>query len=83
MVEYLLLKGIDPQKKNKFNETAIFSCAENGSVEVLNMLAKDSRSNINQEDKFGNVILHIAARNGQADIIEYIMSSSYTTKSRK
>jgi ankyrin repeat protein len=46
MTLYLLLKGLDPQSMNKFMETPIFLAAEAGHIEVVNILAKDPRTNL-------------------------------------
>ena len=43
---YLMLKGISPMVQNKFNETPIFLAAENGHIDVVNILAKDPRTNL-------------------------------------
>ena len=61
---YLLHKGINPMVQNKFNENPIFLAAEAGHVDVVNILAKDTRTNLEHQDKFGDTVLHFAARDG-------------------
>jgi ankyrin repeat protein len=46
MCLYLLYKGINPMMQNKFNETPIFLAAEAGYLDVVNILAKDPRTNL-------------------------------------
>lgn len=46
MALYLLHKGVNPMIQNKFNETPIFLAAEAGHVDVVNILAKDPRANL-------------------------------------
>jgi ankyrin repeat protein len=64
LTAYLLLKGVDPNQENKFLETPIFIAAEMGSLAVLNILVSDKRCRFEQQDKFGDNILHLAARDG-------------------
>lgn len=45
-------------------ETPIFLAAENGHMDVVNILMKDPRTNIEHQDKFGDTVLHFAARDG-------------------
>jgi ankyrin repeat protein len=73
MTLYLLLKGFDPQCQNKFNETPIFLAAEAGHLDVVNILAKDTRTNLEHQDKFGDTVLHFAARDGQLEICDFLM----------
>lgn len=76
MTLYLLLKGLDPQCQNKFNETPIFLAAEAGHLDVVNILAKDSRINMEHQDKFGDTVLHFAARDGQLEICDFLMKKN-------
>lgn len=46
MALYLLHKGLHPMVQNKFCETPIFLAAEAGHVDVVNILAKDQRTNL-------------------------------------
>lgn len=39
----------------------------------MNILAKDTRTNIEHQDKFGDTVLHFAARDGQLEICDFIM----------
>lgn len=73
MTLYLLQKGLDPQAQNKFHETPIFLAAEAGQIEVVNILAKDQRTNLEHQDKFGDTVLHFAARDGQLEITDFLM----------
>lgn len=65
MTAYLLsLDDLDPNQLNKFNETATFIAAENGDILVLDMLFQDERTKRDQSDKFGDNVMHFAARAG-------------------
>ena len=64
MVHYLLLRKVDPNMLNKFKESAIFVAAEMGSMEVLLSFYSDKRTKVDLIDKFGDNILHFAARDG-------------------
>jgi len=46
MVHYLLLRGLDPNIQNKFNETPLFSAAESGKLEVVARLCKEPEIDI-------------------------------------
>ena len=46
MCLYLIYRGLNPMLQNKFNETPIFLAAENGHIDVVNILVKDSRTNL-------------------------------------
>lgn len=76
MVHYLLLRGVDPNVENKFKETPIFIAAEMGAKQVLHTLLQDKRTKFDKRDKFDDTILHFAARDGQLEIIEYILDKS-------
>jgi ankyrin repeat protein len=76
MTLYLLLKGLDPQSQNKFMETPIFLAAEAGHIEVVNILAKDPRTNLEHQDKFGDTVLHFAARDGQLEVTDFLMKKN-------
>mmetsp|Transcript_21729 Transcript_21729/g.26779 ORF Transcript_21729/g.26779 Transcript_21729/m.26779 type:complete len:101 (-) Transcript_21729:457-759(-) len=73
MVTYLLLRGADPNIMNRFEETPIFSAAEMGSKEVLDILMSDKRTKFESCNKFGETILHFAARDGQFECLKYIL----------
>lgn len=47
--------------------------AEGGHIEVVNILAKDQRTNLEHQDKFGDTVLHFAARDGQLEITDFLM----------
>lgn len=47
-----------------------------GSKQVLHYLYQDKRTKTDLIDKFGDTILHFAARDGQLEIIEYILNKS-------
>ena len=46
MTLFLLHKGVHPMVQNKFNETPIFLAAEAGHADVVNILSKDTRVNL-------------------------------------
>ncbi len=46
VVKYLMLRGFDTRATNKFFETAAFYAAEAGNVEILMLLLKDKRTQI-------------------------------------
>lgn len=76
MVHYLLLRGLDPNVANKFRESPLFIAAEMGSKQVLHTLYSDRRTKTEISDKFGDTILHFAARDGQLEIVEYILEKT-------
>lgn len=73
---YLLHKGIHPMVQNKFNETPLFLAAEAGHLDVVNILAKDARTNLEHQDKFGDTVLHFGARDGQLEICDFILKKN-------
>jgi ankyrin repeat protein len=73
---YLLLNKLSPNVINKFGETPIFFAAEQGNLDVLNILSKDKRVNLEHQDKFGDCLLHFAARDGQLEICDYLMKKN-------
>lgn len=76
MVHYLLLRGLNPNIENKFNETPLFSASESGKLEVVARLCKEPDIVIDHQDKFGDTALHFAARDGHADICEFLIKRS-------
>mmetsp|Transcript_34350 Transcript_34350/g.45228 ORF Transcript_34350/g.45228 Transcript_34350/m.45228 type:complete len:109 (+) Transcript_34350:349-675(+) len=73
MVAYLLKRGVDPNVQNKFKESAIFISAEMGAKQVLHTLFTDKRTKFDHSDKFGDNLMHFAARAGQLECLEYIV----------
>lgn len=75
MVLYLLLKGLDPNSQNKFLETPLFHAAENGNLEIVNILMKNGWD-LEKQDKFGDTALHFAAREGQVEMWDFLIKNS-------
>lgn len=73
MTAYFLLKGLDPNVENRFLETPLFIAAEMGSLEVLEILCSDGRCKADKTDKFGDTLMHLAARDGQDEIVTYLI----------
>ena len=76
MVDYLLKRGLDPNTQNNFKETPIFIATEMGAKQALHTLYRDKRTKLDHSDKFGDTILHFAARDGQLEVLEYILEQS-------
>ena len=64
---------MDPNPLNKLNESPIFIAAEQGAMHVLKILYGDRRTKVDLVDKFGDTIMHLAARDGQYEALEYIL----------
>ena len=64
---------MDPNPLNKLNESPIFLAAEQGSMHVLKILYGDQRTKVDLINKFGDTIMHLAARDGQYEALEYIL----------
>lgn len=62
--------------ENKFHETPIFLAGEAGHLDVVNILAKDPRTFLEHQDRFGDTVLHFAARDGQLEITDYLMKKN-------
>ena len=62
MVQYLLLKGLNPAKENKLLMTPIFYAIEDGNLKAASLLIRDRRCKVDHTDKFGETILHIAVK---------------------
>ena len=83
MTNYLLLRGCDPNVCNKFNESPIFIAAEMGSMSVLHLLYNHSLTKVDIADKFGDTIMHFAARDGQIDALQLILEKTHKLITRK
>ena len=53
-----------------------------GSKQVLHTLYQDKRTKVDLADKFGDTIMHFAARDGQLEILEYILEKTRKLMSR-
>lgn len=76
MTMYLIHKQMNPMTLNKFQESSIFLAAEQGHIDVVNILAKDPRQNLEHQDKFGDTVLHFAARDGQLEVVDFLMKKN-------
>ena len=64
MCQYLLLRGLNPHLSNKLLATPLYYAIESGNEEIVTLLCKDKRIHLDHQDKFGDTILHVAAREG-------------------
>jgi len=64
MIQYLLLKGLHPHQPNKLLATPLYYAIENGNEKIFAILANDKRQNFDWLDKFGETVIHVAAREG-------------------
>ena len=64
MVQYLLLKGMNPMLTNKLLMTPLYYAIENNCERIFNLMIHDRRVVFDHSDKFGDTILHVAAREG-------------------
>ena len=72
-VHYYLQKGLDPNVQNIFRESPIFFAIDIGSMQIVYTLFRDSRLRPDFSDKFGDTIMHYAARHGHLEILEFIL----------
>lgn len=54
-------------------EYPIFYAAEYGYLLILKTLEKDSRAIMNDQDIFGDNLLHYAAKEGKRNIVEFLL----------
>ena len=69
----MLKRGVRPSLSNKFKETALFSAVESGNLDIVTMICKEKDNKIDHQDKFGDTVLHFAARDGMGEICEYLI----------
>ena len=74
MVQYLLLSGANPQLPNKLAATPIFTAVEMGNLPIFKLLCFDKRIVIEHQDKFGDSILHVMARENRVDMCKEVLS---------
>lgn len=72
MLELLLKKGCNPNKKDKEGNTAMHTAAQYGFVEAIEILAKSGCS-IEEFNNQHQSPLHIAAQHGQMELCESIL----------
>ena len=75
-VQYLLLRGINPNRTNNLLMTPLFYAIEEGNVKASSLLLNDKRTRFDHTDKFGETILHYAARDGNVEIIKMILAQT-------
>ena len=54
-----------------------------GNEQVLNILASDKRCKVDHQDKFGDTAMHVACRDGQFDILLYLLKKNSRLKKVK
>jgi len=74
VIDYLLVKGIDINLKDKNAETAIFDCARKAKVLIAKKLIL-KHANINVVNKMKESLLHLACSKGNLEIIELLMDA--------
>eukprot|EP01006_Ploeotia_vitrea_P046944 TRINITY_DN67073_c10_g2_i1.p1 TRINITY_DN67073_c10_g2~~TRINITY_DN67073_c10_g2_i1.p1 ORF type:complete len:311 (-),score=29.82 TRINITY_DN67073_c10_g2_i1:1485-2417(-) len=64
---------IDPDKREKDDLTPLMWSAKKGHAEVSELLATDSRTNLEQHDRHGKTALHFAAQHGHQEIVKMLV----------
>lgn len=72
MVAWLLKKDVPTDQQNKFNETPIFAAVDSGLTSMVYMFTRDKEVKIDHCDRFGDTVLHHAARDGYEQICELL-----------
>ena len=67
------LCGVDPSCEDDNGATPYFAKTR----EVARYLVENMKRDINHRDKFENTPLHLAAFNGQLDVVEYLTTSQH------
>ncbi len=74
MVKYLLsLNSVDINSRGLRKITPLMVAAENGHIEVVELLLKHG-ADLSVTDARGNNILHIACNQGEFDVVKYLLS---------
>ena len=73
MKEYLSMKGVSGTAKQARQESAVFYTAENGSAEMMQMLAEDLRLKVNIKNQYDRTPVHIAAEKRNFDVLKYLV----------
>ncbi|XP_019859938.1 PREDICTED: transient receptor potential cation channel subfamily A member 1 homolog [Amphimedon queenslandica] len=71
----LLLKqnGVDVNKRNKADQTALHLACEKGCEQVVELLLKHVKVNINVTDKDQHTALHLACEKGHDKVVELLL----------
>ncbi len=67
--------SIDPNKQNKYGQTALMRASYNGQSKVVELLLATDGVDVNIQDKNGHTALSICARNGYTAIVELLLAS--------
>ena len=73
ILEILLKKGADANKRSHFNYTAAHIAAGNGKIECLKVLVEQSEADLTLKDDSGFTPVHWAAKNNHLDCLAYLV----------
>ncbi|BDG76405.1 ankyrin repeat domain-containing protein [Wolbachia pipientis] len=72
IVNVLLEKGADVNRKNWYDMTPLHLAAGNGHVDIVNLLL-EKEVVVDERDHSGNTVLHLAAKNGHVDVVKVLL----------
>ena len=74
IMKYLLDNGADPYIKNENGRNSFLWACGVGSVDVIKMLVEFDSDLVDSQDRFDANGLHIAARNDNVEVFEYLVN---------
>ncbi|WP_353274418.1 ankyrin repeat domain-containing protein [Wolbachia endosymbiont (group B) of Hofmannophila pseudospretella] len=72
IVEILLKKGADVNKKDSYGPTALHLAAKNGHTNIVEILVEKG-ADVNVRDHHANTVLYLATNNGHEGIVEILL----------
>ncbi|WP_265025261.1 ankyrin repeat domain-containing protein [Wolbachia endosymbiont (group B) of Pammene fasciana] len=72
IVNVLLEKGADVNRKNWYDMTPLHLAAGNGHVDIVNLLLEKGVV-VDERYHSGNTVLHLAAKNGHVDVVKVLL----------
>lgn len=74
VVKTLLTSKCQVNARDAFGRTALFGAVQSNQLEVVTYLCQEAKASLTTVDNLGNTCLHVAAKNGHASMVNFLLT---------